>query len=199
MKDIPSHFQTPQRPQKTFLCHGLLFSHMTRVHVSLSLWSNVSKFNYRSTFSKWPCLCLSDQILAELLSASTFHKSQGLLFCCVFSTRIQVMLKVGWLMFRGELTLCYRCLRSTRTLAWRTHSHWWKTCSVFLTSGNSDAKLFSLVIVLHLKLIFLTTILKRATLFKHRKNCETALFEVWIVEHVFCRKEGRLRLLRLLV
>ena len=132
------------------------------------------------------------------------HMSQGsqvsrvaLLLC--FSTRIQVMLKVSWLMFRGELTLCYRCLRSTRTLAWRTHSHWWKTCSVFLTSGNSDAKLFSLVIVLHLKLIFLTTILKRATLFKHRKNCETALFEVWIVEHVFCRKEGRLRLLRLLV
>ena len=170
MKDIPSHFQTPQRPQKTFLCHGLLFSHMTHVHVSLSLWSNVSKFNYRSTFSKWPCLCLSDQILAELLSASTFHKSQGLLFCCVFSTRIQVMLKVGWLMFRGELTLCYRCLRSTRILGWRTHSHWWKTCSVFLTSGNSDAKLFSLVIVLHLKLIFLTAILKSATLFKYRKN-----------------------------
>ena len=26
---------------------------------------------------------------------------------------------------------------------------------------------------------------------KHRKNCETALFKVWIVEHVFCRKEGR--------
>ena len=23
---------------------------------------------------------------------------------------------------------------------------------------------------------------------KHRKNCETALFKVWIVENVFCRK-----------
>ena len=24
----------------------------------------------------------------------------------------------------------------------------------------------------------------------HRKNCETVLFKVWIVENVFCRKEG---------
>ena len=26
---------------------------------------------------------------------------------------------------------------------------------------------------------------------KHRKNCETALFKVGIVENVFCEKEGR--------
>ena len=26
---------------------------------------------------------------------------------------------------------------------------------------------------------------------KHRKNCETALFKVRIIENVFCRKEGR--------
>ena len=26
---------------------------------------------------------------------------------------------------------------------------------------------------------------------KHRKNCETALFKVRIVENVFCRKEGK--------
>ena len=37
----------------------------------------------------------------------------------------------------------------------------------------------------------LETTYTQNTLFKHRKNCKTALFKVRIVENVFCRKDGK--------